>query len=282
MIKLLAFVLLFPFVLSGPSMAKEPTENLNVFFVENRDGEPKFRPDVEALLWKLPEEIAKDEKEKETLHTLSVEEVEMKLGKPLLEGVSNERGLWKLENLDSPGVYYVRERAKEGSLVAVPTVFELPHKEGTIYIKAMLPKEPTGGRLFYKVDGVTKKPLGNAIFQVTALNKEGKWEHVLRDGKRYTISSEKNGNLFVSDLPYGTYSLLEIEAPAGYQKADKPISFEISATSEFEKAVLIKNMPNTPPKIQIPKTGDLVLYLLLIGGVILVALGYHISRKASQ
>ena len=47
-----------------------------------------------------------------------------------------------------------------------------------------------------------------------------------------SLTTNKNGQLQVSGLPFGKYQFVETKAPDGFVKSDKPVSFEISKAGE--------------------------------------------------
>ena len=101
-----------------------------------------------------------------------------------------------------------------------------------------------------KIDEESKKPLEGAKLQV--LNKEGK---VVEEWTS-TTSAHK-----ITKLPVGDYTLREIEAPKGYEKAQDQ-KFTVKDTSEIQAFTLANEL--TPI---IPKTGDnspILLYMLLL------------------
>ena len=50
----------------------------------------------------------------------------------------------------------------------------------------------------------------------------------------YEDIAPKAGEFYLTKLPYGTYTLTEIEAPVGYELLEKPIEFTIDATNSAE------------------------------------------------
>ncbi|HEM5196944.1 TPA: hypothetical protein U1312_001701, partial [Streptococcus suis] len=118
-------------------------------------------------------------------------------------------------------------------------------------------------------------PLAGAVFQVLE-EVDGQLRQVMIDGKPYHLTSENGGHLKVGPLPYGTYYLKEVKAPAGYILAQDTIPFEISLDSHVSDVIRIKNKPVTPPGIEIPYTGNAVVIAVLSLGIILFLLGYRL------
>lgn len=76
-------------------------------------------------------------------------------------------------------------------------------------------------------------------------------------------------------LPYGEYSLVEVQAPVGYVLDSTPVAFTISEeNSEEEKALTIVKVTkeNTPQKgkISVRKTGDIFSSVTALGSAISV------------
>lgn len=136
---------------------------------------------------------------------------------------------------------------------------------------------PRGSFRFMKVAANRNKtPLLGAMFKVTT-KVDNNFESVLRDGEPYILTSDADGMFEAKDLPYGTYYLWEIKAPAGYKLLSAPVEFSISQTSENEKIVVISNVPIT--KIDVPKTGDITLLIIIISGILLYILGILIIKE---
>ena len=133
--------------------------------------------------------------------------------------------------------------------------------------------------MFVKVSsGKDPQFLEGATFKV--MIKEGdKFVPVKRDGQDYVLVSGKNGGFKVENLPYGTYYLVETKAPNGYSLLLGSVEFKIDGTSKDNEATIIKNEPFKPG---IPKTGDILFLLMTVGGLVIFATGYFISKKGKS
>ncbi|HFI0587478.1 TPA: prealbumin-like fold domain-containing protein, partial [Streptococcus suis] len=103
----------------------------------------------------------------------------------------------------------------------------------------------------------------------------GELKEVIVDGNSYHVTSSSNGQFVVGPLPYGTYYLKEVKAPTGYLLAQDTIPFEITSDSHVSEIIKIKNKPVTPPGIEIPYTGNVMVIAVLSTGILLFLLGYR-------
>lgn len=158
------------------------------------------------------------------------------------------------------------------------TVFKIVDST-EVFLKVVNKKTEMGEKLFVKVSsGKDPQFLEGATFKVMV--KEGdKFVPVKRDGKDYVLVSGKNGGFKVENLPYGTYYLVEIKAPDGYSLLSGSVEFKIDGTSKDNEATVIKNEPFKPG---IPKTGDILFLLMTVGGLVIFATGYFISKKSKS
>ncbi|MFI3112658.1 collagen binding domain-containing protein [Streptococcus suis] len=172
------------------------------------------------------------------------------------------------------GWYYIRQFGQATTIEVIPFVLQVDGRLQTIQAKVGLPGEKVGYRNFLKVSTSTA-PLAGAVFQVLE-EVDGQLRQVMIDGKPYHLTSENGGHLKVGPLPYGSYYLKEVKAPAGYILAQDTIPFEITSDSHVSEIVKIKNKPVTPPGIEIPYTGNAVVIAVLSLGIILFLLGYRL------
>lgn len=139
-----------------------------------------------------------------------------------------------------------------------------------------IPEVHTGGASLLKVDASNHdKTLAGAAFTVyrPASQSEiesGEIEHITVDGQQLAVvkaaqvTSGEDGRGVVRGLAYGTYYLVETEAPEGYNLLTKPVAIEINATSHTEDAV-VKIFNST--KFTLPATGGMGTTLFTCGGI---------------
>ncbi|MBJ8117116.1 MULTISPECIES: SpaA isopeptide-forming pilin-related protein [Bacillus] len=106
----------------------------------------------------------------------------------------------------------------------------------------------TGNVEITKMDAESKNVLSGAVFEVHD-----------EKGKVVTkVTTDKEGKAKVSDLSVGHYTLVEVEAPKGYEKLTHPIPFEITKgmISSVQLEVLNKLTSLAPPGPEKPETTD--------------------------
>lgn len=141
------------------------------------------------------------------------------------------------------------------------------------------PEMHTGGTIVYKKSSASNKVLSGATFEVYRDAKAdeeaaqtivigGDEKKVVKvsfydtekiDGNRSKVASvttDANGVAYIYGLAYGKYYLVETQAPAGYNKLNDPILFEINATSHVidtdgKGGITVMNVPG----IELPETG---------------------------
>ncbi len=180
---------------------------------------------------------------------------------------------------------------------------QIPNQAAVEYINAaeeVLEKESdkpyvyTGGINLLKVDSEdNSKVLPNAVFEVyrTATADEvgagidgltelpglvGKFVKVsffdnkaLEGEKVTTVTSDENGKIAIYGLAYGTYYLLETDAPAGYNKIGDTVELTINDLSHNDdKAIVIENESG----VVLPETGGIGTTIFTVLGISLIAL----------
>lgn len=227
------------------------------------------------------------------------EQLNASFGEPIRTAYSNEDGMI-LQVLEEGERYYVREYIEGDHRYDLnPIVFdattdkifmksytrteedEPPSPTPPTPDKPKTPDEPeTGDFHFMKIgNDINKTPLAGAVFKVTSLV-NGVYETVLRDGKEYTLTSDKDGIFTATSLPYGSYYLWEIKPPEGYKALSEPIAFDIGVQSNNTKVIVIENVPFK--KVDIPKTGDITLLIIIFSGIILYILGSMILHQSEE
>ena len=108
--------------------------------------------------------------------------------------------------------------------------------------------EDKGSVEITKIDKDSKAPLKDVVFEV----RDSKGKVVTK------VTTDKEGKAKVSDLSVGHYTLVEVEAPKGYEKLTNPIPFEITKgmISPVQLEVLNKLTSLAPPGPETPETTD--------------------------
>ena len=92
-----------------------------------------------------------------------------------------------------------------------------------------------------------------------------------------TFYTNSEGYLITPEvLPYGEYSLVEVQAPYGYSLDSTPVAFSISAdNSEEENALTIVKVTKEniaqKGRISVQKTGDIFSSVTALGSAIFIA-----------
>lgn len=156
------------------------------------------------------------------------------------------------------------------------TAFEVTSHQ-TTQVTVVNKKQPVGRQRFVKIDSKSKNQLAGASFKI--MQRTGnQYTPVIVDGKELVVTSDSEGVFDSGDLPYGTYYIWEVQAPKGFVQLSAPISFDITGDDTEENVVkVIENKP-TPP-IEVPNTGDIRFYLLMIVSVLLVVGGFYVQRN---
>lgn len=227
-----------------------------------------------------------------------------------------ERGMYYLRDKDygkdrkyySPVVFRLPEQ--HFSKVNMKLITTSPYRPGG----SSGGGNPKNGIRFKKIaDDKKKTPLKGAVFKVT-YKVNGFDKTVQRNGKDYIVTSGDDGFFCVEDLEYGDYYLWEVKSPEGYRSLKNMIKFTIDANSDSDAEVIEivnnkeeektpgpptggktdktpenkkvpepeedkKTSDNTPKKGNIPQTGDIMLLLLSIEGMVLTLIGYLLVRS---
>lgn len=178
-------------------------------------------------------------------------------------------GRYVLKEVKALDGYKIKEKEKE---IAIETNEE-------ISLKIVNEKIQFGGHKFLKIANDKKQtPLKDAKFKVVVKIKD-KTEPVIQNGEELYLKSDEKGEFAVDNLPYGDYELWEVKAPKGYKKLINPIDFTIDKESS-SKVIIIKN--ELESKIPMPKTGDLMLPILMLASCTLFGTGYKLSRSENN
>ena len=134
-----------------------------------------------------------------------------------------------------------------------------------------IPEVHTGGITLVKVDASNGQRLAGAKFTLNVLNEDGTYTPVAfysnaaMTGEKVTeVVTDGSGNAVFYGLAYGTYYLIETEAPEGYNLLTEPVEVTIGANTHLtENAVTVKNSA----EFRLPETGGIGTAIFTFGGI---------------
>lgn len=137
-------------------------------------------------------------------------------------------------------------------------------------------KIPAGNARFMKIDGKSKQALSGAVFKVLK-EQGGQFVPVLRGGKELVLTSDSQGYFTAEGLDYGEYYLREVQPPSGYSQLGSSVRFRVSSSDSTHQITAIENQPR--PKIEVPNTGDMILYVLMFLSFVFFGSGWYLTQK---
>ena len=177
------------------------------------------------------------------------------------------------------GIYTLIERKPgDGFVTAEDIVFTVTRRgEGDYDIQHVKMEDDVTKVKISKKDITNKKELPGAKLKI--LDENGDVVEKWTSGKKPH---------YIEKLPIGNYTLVEVTAPNGYEKAEK-VKFTVEDTGEIQKVHMYDEpvlQPETPSSPDVPKTGDttpiLGLLALMISSFSLILLsvfGTYRKRK---
>lgn len=158
---------------------------------------------------------------------------------PIQTGLTNgTNGQINVSNL-KPGDYYFKETTPPDGYQLNDT--EIPFRiSGDTSTPILLEGEddpvgePLGSIIIQKIDLHTGEKLPNATFVIKGTDANNR--RVIK-----TVTTDENGIVHVSDLPYGHYSVKEIKAPDGYSLNDKTFEFDITPDDPNPNLITFEN-----------------------------------------
>ncbi|MGH1033112.1 SpaA isopeptide-forming pilin-related protein [Bacillus cereus] len=193
-------------------------------------------------------EITKVDKDSQKVLEGVVFKVQDEQGKVVTEVTTDKEGKAKVSDLSVGKYKLVEKESLPGyKKLTEPVSFEI--KKGmtkVLSIKVENDLLDKGSVEVTKVDAESKIVLSGAVFEVHD-----------KGGQVVTkVTTDKEGKANISDLPVGNYTLVEVEAPKGYEKLTNPIPFEIKKgmVSSVQLEVLNKLLPLAPPGPEKPET----------------------------
>ncbi|ETT76972.1 MSCRAMM family protein, partial [Bacillus mycoides] len=202
------------------------------------------------LLDKGSVEITKVDKESQKALEGVVFEVQDEAGTVVKELTTDKSGKAKVSDL-SVGKYKLVEKAGLPGYkkLTEPVSFEITKgMTKVLSLKVENEQLDKGSVEITKMAAESKNILSGAVFEVH----DEKGKVVAR------VTTDKEGKAKVSDLSVGNYTLVEVEAPKGYEKLTNPIPFEITKgmINSVQLEVLNELSHLAPPDPEKPETTD--------------------------
>ncbi|OJE11399.1 collagen-binding protein [Bacillus cereus] len=194
-------------------------------------------------------------------------------GKIVGELVTNEEGEAILKDLPIGNYTLVEKEAPKGYELLKDNITVKIEKDAVVEIKIGNKKlpDPMGKMKLVKVDISDKnKKLAGAKFHIEDLNKKVVGELV----------TNEEGEVISKDLPIGNYTVVEIEAPKGYELLKDKIAVKIEKDTVVEIKIGNKKLPDPNGQFEIEKVDDTDSELKLKGAVfqVLDKEGKEVSR----
>ncbi|MGG0252781.1 SpaA isopeptide-forming pilin-related protein [Bacillus toyonensis] len=195
-------------------------------------------------------EITKVDKDSQKVLEGVVFEVQDEQGKVVTEVTTDKAGKAIISDLSVEKYKLVEKASLPGyKQLTEPVSFEI-QKGMTKVLSLKVENEQLdkGSVDITKMAAESKEVLAGAVFEVH----DEKGKGVAK------VTTDKAGKAKISDLSVGNYTLVEVEAPKGYEKLTNPIPFEITKgmISSVQLEVLNKLSHLAPPGPEKPETTD--------------------------
>ncbi|MFB7349685.1 SpaA isopeptide-forming pilin-related protein [Bacillus thuringiensis] len=195
-------------------------------------------------------EVTKVDKDSQKVLEGVVFEVQDEQGKVVTEVTTDKEGKAKVSDLSVGKYKLVETKSLPGyKKLTEPVSFEI--KKGmtkVLSLKVENEKLDKGSVEITKMAAESKEVLSGAVFEVH----DDKGKVVVK------VTTDKDGKAKIADLSVGNYTLVEVEAPKGYEKLTNPIPFEITngMINAVQLEVLNKLNHLAPPGPEKPGTPD--------------------------
>lgn len=187
----------------------------------------------------------------------------------IFTGITDKEGKIVIKDLFIGRFYIIETEPATGYKITEEKVyFEI--KENGEVIKAEMKNEPITGKLeITKIDISTGVEIPNVLFEI----------YNEKDELVFSGRTDEFGKIYVENLKYGKYYILEKEAPDGYILNDEKMYFEI-----LEDGQIVKSTITNEKIVEVPNTDKMDYKITLISGLTLLVLGtgaimYGIKKK---
>ncbi len=186
--------------------------------------------------------------------------------------------------LHTGGKRFIKQDADQGTIKLKDAKFIVMNKEKTKYLKQTL-----SGNKVVKNEWVDKSEVDNKTY-----------EQIESEKKVTIFSSNDKGEFEVVGLPFGKknkkpqeagfteYYIKEIKAPKDYALIIEPQLFKVDYQSYYEDPTNISGLKHSDPqvinnhKVTIPQTGGIGSVVVIVGGILITALGIYMKKRNSR
>lgn len=181
--------------------------------------------------------VSEDEK---PLANTEFELVDKKTGKAVKTVETDKNGEFSIEGI-APGQYELREtKAAKGYIQndkTYPVTIPATEKGKPAVIRISKSYGYKGTVKVVVTDAVAKHLVANGVYKITGPN-----------GFEKRVEANDNGELYLADLPPGTYTIEQVTAADGYQKSTRKWTVTIASSGQGlpdQKEVKVKVIPKT-------------------------------------
>lgn len=156
----------------------------------------------------------------------------------------------------------------------------------------MVNESATGSVTLHKRDG-ENQPLGGSQWQLFSVDDENLSVNAVdvgtyklsENGQIQTLSTDDNGDLTISELPFGEYYFVEVTAPDGTMVYGRKLPFSISGNDENSKFAELTVKDNPTVLFNTGSIGVMPIYIAGAAALTLVIAAYfiyHIIKKKNK
>ena len=189
-------------------------------------------------------------------------EIYTKDNKLVISERTDENGKIFIKNLDYGDYYFVEKESLEKYVLNDEKMYFSIKNDGETVKSNVKNKKIIGSLELTKIDVSTNETLPNTLLEI----------YTIDDELVFSGRTDEDGKIYISELEYGDYYILETEAPDGYTINDEKMYFSIKNDGEIVKATI------TDEKIiiDVPITEQDKSYIFYIVSGVIIAIGIGI------